>query len=66
MNIVIAGGGVAGLEALLGLHAIGPAYSTTPPEGVRVARSVRLMRGAEGQYLRDLARRYRADGPVPA
>jgi sulfide:quinone oxidoreductase len=61
-------GKVAGeyLPRWLAEHGVGPAYSATPPEGVRVAQSLRLMRGAEAEYLRNLARRYRVDGPVTA
>ena len=50
-------GKVAGehLPRWLAEHGIASAASTTPPDGVRVSQSLRAMRGAETQYLRDLA-----------
>jgi hypothetical protein len=80
MEVLIAGAGVAGLEALLALrdsvylprwlteHGVVPPVVQAPPddEGVTVNQPLSRMSGAEQKYLFELAHQFRSGNPAIA
>ena len=78
MRVVVAGGGVAGIETVLVLqslageylpgwlaeHGMAPQGAHEPPRaGIVVERPLSALRAPEYQYLYDLAREFRSDDP---